>query len=241
MNHRHSSNRNLTLHTASTWNGYPVQTKCGPLIVNYLDRIRQVIKRAVNIHPRTCVFRCELKFPDNDYEPDTAAISRFIDSLKKQVVAHEARKLREGKRVHSSHLSYVWVKERDSSAHWHYHVALFVNCDAYFTLGTFKPIHGWNDSELSGAYSPDSDERNMSDRIRMAWASALDLHLQDTRGLVHFPKKPTYHLNVKDSNYDRQFDDVFHRLSYFAKANTKHFGDWSNNFGSSRVGEDQFD
>jgi hypothetical protein len=234
MNHRHSSNRNLTLHTESTWDGLPVQTKCGSLIVNYLDRIRLVIKRAVKNHPRTCVFRCELSFPDNDYEPDTAVISRFIDSLKAQIKAHESRKSREGRRIHFCHLRYVWVKERDSSRVWHYHVALFVNRDAYFTLGLLKSMRSLSVNDYSESSVNDTDSTNMSDRIRLAWASALDLRLSETRGLVHFPKNPTYCLDANDRDFDEQFDDVFHRLSYFAKVKTKHFGEWSKNFGSSR-------
>ncbi len=234
MNTRHPSNSNLFLHLGTFWQGLPVQRKCGLLIINYLDRIRQVIQHAVAVHPRTCVFRCELNFPADGYEPDTAVISRFIGSLKAQIKAHEVRKLREGKRVHLCHLHYVWVKERNTSDVWHYHVALFVNRDAYFTLGVFKPIHEVLGNELSCICSPESDERNMSDRIRMAWASALDLRLGETSGLVHFPKNPTYSLDTNDQDFDDQFDAVFYRLSYFAKKDTKHFGNNSNNFGSSR-------
>lgn len=234
MSHRHSSNRNLTLYSEATWQGHPVQTKCGTLISDYLDRIHQVIQRAVTEHPRTCVFRCELSFPDNDYEPDTAVISRFIDSLKAQIKAHESRKSREGRRIHFCHLRYVWVKERDSSRVWHYHVALFVNRDAYFTLGLLKSMRSLSVNDYSESSVNDTDSTNMSDRIRLAWASALDLRLSETRGLVHFPKNPTYCLDANDRDFDDQFDDVFHRLSYFAKVNTKHFGEWSKNFGSSR-------
>lgn len=234
MSHRHSSNRNLTLYSGATWQGHPVQTKCGSLISHYLERILNVIQCAVDEHPRTWVIRCELSFPDNGYEPDTAVISRFIDSLKAQIKAHEARKRREGKRIHYCHLRYVWVKERASSHVWHYHVALFVNRDAYFTLGLFKSMRDVNSHERSQSSINDSDTTNMSDRIRTAWASALDLRLDATRGLVHFPKNPTYCLDANDRDFDDQFDDVFHRLSYFAKSDTKHFGNGSNNFGSSR-------
>jgi hypothetical protein len=228
MNHRHPSNPNLCLYSESTWEGIPVQTQRGPLIINYLDNIRRVIHHAATEHPRTCVFRCELNFPNNGYESDTTVISRFIQSLKAQIKAQEVRKLREGKRAHHCHLRYVWVKERDGSHIWHYHVALFVNRDAYFTLGTFKPM---SQAMVNASLL---DNTNMSDRIRMAWASALGLNLENTSGLVHFPKHPVYDLDANDPNFYNQFNEVFHRLSYFAKSETKHFGQWSKNFGSSR-------
>lgn len=234
MSTRHPSNPNLRLHLEEVWQGFPVQIQRGSLVVNYLDSINQVIQRAVTEHPRTCVFRCDLNFPAEGYEPDTAVISRFTDSLKAQIKAHEARKLKVGKRVHPCHLRYVWVKERNSSQIWHYHVALFVNRDAYFTLGMFKSMRHGIGNESSEPCTSDTDNTNMSDRIRMAWASALNLNLEDTSGLVHFPKNPTYDLDVNDPEFNIQYADVFYRLSYFAKVETKRFGNGSNSFGCSR-------
>ena len=226
---RHTSNKNLTLLSTRLWRDLRVQSESEDLIVNYLDRIFDVLNNAINEHPRTFVIRCELNFPSDYYEPDTAVISRFTDSLKAQIKAHEDRKRREGKRVHDCHLRYIWVKERASSHVWHYHVALFVNRDAYFTLGLFKSGNQLSESSIS-----ESDNTNMSDRIRMAWASALDLRLDETRGLVHFPKNPTYSLDVNDESFDDEFEEVFYRLSYFAKQRTKHYGNRTRNFDCSR-------
>lgn len=98
---RHTSNKNLTLLSTRLWKDLRVQSESEDLIVNYLERILDVLNNAINEHPRTFVIRCELNFPSDDYEPDTAVISRFTDSLKAQMKAHANRKRREGKRVHT--------------------------------------------------------------------------------------------------------------------------------------------
>lgn len=233
MNHRHPLNQNLFLHAEPTWQGFHVYDQRGPLIQNYLERIQQVIQNAVQEYPRTWVVRCDLHFLTNGLEPDTAVISRFIESLKSQLAAHEHRKARDGKRVHPCRLRSIWVKEQGESRHPHYHVALFFNRDTYFTLGTFRKP-GFNlDPDVPWCI-PDPDDRNMSDRIRTAWGSALDLGLEWATGLVHFPDNPTYDLDANDPAFPNQVADLFKRLSYFAKADTKIFGSGDNHFGCSR-------
>ena len=226
--HHPIRNTNLSLHHAGDWQGIPVQPQRGPLVTNYLERIHFVIANAVADHTRTCVFRCDLKFPAHGFEPDTAVISRFVDSLKAQLNANAQRKERQGKRQHLCQLRYIWVKERDSSHLWHYHVALFVNRDSYFTLGACRPV-----ANNTGRDAPFM-QMNMVDRIRAAWASAMGINVQQIGGLVHLPNNPIYHLDGNDTAFDSQYAELFHRLSYFAKLDTKHYGDGTNNFGCSR-------
>ena len=66
--------------------------------------------------------------------------------------------------------------------------------------------------------------------ISSAWASALgmDKHLAD--GLVSIPKDP-----IRRIERGERYDDLFRRLSYFAKLSSKLFGKASHNFGSSRT------
>lgn len=80
----------------------------------------------------------------------------------------------------------------------------------------------------------DKTEGNMAARIKKAWASALGYHILDISGLVHFPVNPTYHLNQNSTSFSLELDELFYRVSYFAKAKSKNFGDYSNAFGSSR-------
>jgi len=235
---RHHLNKNLLVTSASTWQGLPVLQQAGMLVMNYLKGIHQVMQKAITAHPRTCAFRCDLRFPANGYEPDTAVISRFIESLKAQMKADELRKLRENRRIHENQLRYIWVKEQDRANNWHYHVCLFVNRDVYFTLGLFHSPLVVDDGSWDNCFPKTqeaAERKNMVDRIRWAWASALGMSIKDTIGLVHFPENATYHLNANSTDFYISYQTLFTRLSYFAKADTKHYGDGTNWFGASRI------
>ena len=108
----------------------------------------------------------------------------------------------------------------------------------YFTLGLFGAVpvvdDGNWDSPLPQTLEA-VERKNMAERIRNAWASALGMRVENTIGLVHFPENATYHLNVNSTDFDMSYQALFNRLSYFAKVDTKHYGDGTNNFGSSRL------
>ncbi len=235
---RHPHNKNLVLSSEPTWQGLPILDHRGLVIYNYLRSINQVMDKALAAHPRICAFRCDLRFPVYGYEPDTAVITRFIESLKAQMKADELRKLRENKRIHANQLRYIWVKEQDSANNWHYHVCLIVNRDVYFTLGGFS-VTSSVDNENWDSPVPQTSEaverKNMVDRIRWAWASALGMSIENTIGLVHFPENATYHINANSTDFYTSYQELFKRLSYFAKVDTKHYGDGTNNFGCSRL------
>lgn len=224
MRNTHSQNHNLTLHTDAQWQGNPLLPRSTPYIGEYLENITSVIEDAVNEHPRTIAIRCDLRFPGN-YNPDiiSNAVSRFTASLKAQLDASDNAKRRSGMRVHPCTLRYIWVREWSTARLWHYHVVLFFNKDRFFTLGRFK-------NDLN-----DMDENtNLSDRIQKAWASALRIPVDEIKGLVHFPENPLYILDRGSPDFQRQYTSLFERLSYFAKDDTKHYGDGKNNFGCSR-------
>ena len=146
-----------------------------------------------------------------------------MEALNSRLEAEELRKRREGKRVYPCRLRYIWVKEKNYSDNWHYHVCILLNRDAYFTLGKFK-----HDKENRDVRS------NMADRINDAWASALKILPEISRGLVHFSHNPIYYIDCNTPEAFQQYSDLFYRLSYFAKVETKHYGDHSKNFGCSR-------
>jgi hypothetical protein len=56
----------------------------------------------------------------------------------------------------------------------------------------------------------------------------MEEHLVD--GLVSIPRSPIYRISRGE-----RYDDLFYRLSYFAKLASKRFGLASHNFGSSRT------
>lgn len=223
MYERHSHNSNLfLLSDINHWDGFLVQAQCGPLIVSYLERIAETLNSAISEYPRVCAIRFDLRFPLGYCYQDTSVISRFIESLKAKLESEELHKKREGKRVYPCRLRYTWVKEQNESVHWHYHVCIFLNRDAYFTLGNFRHE---SDNVARG---------NMASRINDAWASALRIPSETGKGLVHFPRCSVYHINQHGQDGEKQYESLFYRLSYFAKANTKYYGDNSNSFGCSR-------
>lgn len=228
MNIRHSKNTNLTLIQNPIWNGLPVQSRQGFLIEEYLIRIHQVLDHALAEHRRTCVFRVDLKFPVQGYEPDSGAITRFIDSLKAQIHSDTHRKKRDMSRVYPCTLRYIWVREQDTSSHWHYHVAIFLNNDRFNSWGRFRSPEQYTDH---GGFA--DGKPNMADRMRKAWASALGIRLEESIGLVHFAGSP-YCINVSADDYHDRYNDLFYWLSYFAKAHTKHYGTRQRHFGCSQ-------
>lgn len=223
MNTRHATNKNLTLLNESHFNGCSVYAS-GQLIQDYLWRIDEVINKALNEHPRTLVIRFDLHLPaipnciDYPIEYGSNVITRFIESFKAQIKADILKKMREGKRVHPCSVRYVWVKERNNAAQAHYHVALMLNNDTYNRLGNYQ-----------------RPGNNNVTRIINAWASALRIESHVAQSLVHFPQStPVYYLDRNAQTFPQDYQAVFNRLSYFAKSETKHFGDHSNSFGCSR-------
>ncbi|MCG8391801.1 MAG: inovirus Gp2 family protein [Pseudomonadales bacterium] len=227
MKHRHPHNPNLTLIEGTEWNGLPLLPKHSPYIEPYLERTLETMKRAVDRYRRTTAIRFDLRIPADALEPDSNVISRFFESLQAKVNAHQLRKARQGQRVRSCELRYVWVREQNSSHHRHYHCCILLNGDAYRYLGAFSRNDDREEGKMVAA-------ENMAGRIRSAWCSALRLTWTDGQGLVHFPPKRIYHIDVNSTEVLGQYVDLFRRLSYFAKASTKCYGDGSNSFGCSR-------
>jgi hypothetical protein len=170
MNKRHSHNSNLHLHFDPIWNSYPVLTQKGPLIIEYLQRIDETLLRAVHDHRRTLLIRVDLRFPQYGDFGEGGFMTRFLESLRAQIEADQARKERNGIRVHPCRIRYVWAREQALSINPHFHVGILLNKDAYHCLGGFN-----------------ADEGNMAARITRALASALGISVQEAIGLAHFP------------------------------------------------------
>lgn len=217
---QHWQNGNLTLHYEPTYLGLPVLARQDqPLVVQYLDAILDTMEGALFHHRRVTVFLFELKMP-TIYPvglTDNSVITRFWKSLKAQIQANRSRARRELAEPHDTGVFYVWVREYNASEtapHWH--CALLVNQDAYFTMGWIQ-----------------SNQENMYHRIASAWASALGVHVSQIPGLVHLPENSTYHIDQNKSGDERR--KCFQRLSYYAKAPTKVFHDGIHAFGCSRT------
>lgn len=204
-------NSNLTIFHNQLFNGLPVYHK--PLVKEYLMSIQNFLEMSLYEYPRLYVFRFDLRYPNSYYCLDSSYdITKFIARLNSRLEADLKRKGKQNK----CHMRYVWAKEKENSDNFHYHFAISLNKDVYFTKGKF-----------------DSSEKNLSKMIQEAWESVIDNCIPGQSGLVHFCNNGDYWINDKDKN-GVKYKECFERLSYLAKIETKNFGTGQKNFGSSR-------
>ncbi|HCE3035701.1 TPA: inovirus Gp2 family protein [Vibrio parahaemolyticus] len=207
----------------STYQGLPTLGSSYDLNRYYLDTIRNPMDKAVDEYPRVFAVRFDLHQPeleafdclsrDEVFGNNALSIrrtylaTRFIQSFKAKLKAHERKARREGTRVYPCTVRFVWVRERDKSAHDHYHFVLLLNRDRFWRLG---------DSKRTGS---------LAWTITSAWASALNRDVETIRRLVHFPDNACYVLERKSEGFIEQYNDLFCRLSYFTKHATKYYGE----------------
>ncbi|TOC13202.1 hypothetical protein CGG85_04280 [Vibrio parahaemolyticus] len=205
----------------STYQGLPTLGSSYELNNDYLEVIRVPMDNAMDEYPRVFVVRFDLRQPQGAlldclsrdeilgnealgiHRTDLA--TRFVRSFKAKLKAHERRCHRKGARVYPCTVRFAWVRERDRSAHDHYHFVLFLNEDRFGRLGKTT-----NPGSLAWT-------------ITSAWASALNCDVSTIRRLVQFPDNACYLLDPKSKGFIKVFKDLFRRLSYFAKYDTKHY------------------
>ncbi|MEW6984323.1 inovirus Gp2 family protein [Colwelliaceae bacterium 6471] len=186
-----------------TFNGYPVQSNKGELFEDILLKNEYVLTQALSLYNRVVALRFDLRFPVG-YQGESEVISKFIDALRFRLKIDVAAKSQARNRNLSCELSYVWVKEKNRSMNWHYHVVIFLNHDIYSCLGNI-----------------DSSNTNMYSRILESWASAIGISTSAAIGLVHVPDNPRYKIDKKSPTFYTDIQVLLHRLSYFAKKATK--------------------
>jgi len=136
--YRHPDNPNLTLFYGSEWNNLPLLWRQSPFIEQYLQINHRVMRHAFSGARECLVILLELRFPYAYPYSERGVITHFFRSLKEQVRADlKARERRTGRKV-ACNLDYIWARERDESERSHFHVALFVDLKAYYTLGSFN-------------------------------------------------------------------------------------------------------
>lgn len=216
------NNKNLTIFDQPYYNGWqlvPGYTLC----TEYLESIEALLHRALAEHPRTLVARFDLHLPyivdcpDYPSETDTNVITRFFSSLESKLKWDFDKKIKAGRSAHPCIIRYIWAREINESLGHHYHVALLLNKDRYFGLGDYSTVG-----------------QNLAGKIFEAWASALKRTSFEVKNLVHFPvDSPCYRLNRNSQDYTFLCNEVFRRLSYLAKLETKQYGDKTKNFSCS--------
>lgn len=215
---RNPQNTNLNLYFEDSYQCFPVQTMHGPLIVEYLNLLYLTMQRALNEHPRVFAFRVDLRFPENldstPYLGSNIVIERFIESFKAKIRHNRNLAKQKYGRAHDTTVRYVWAREVGCCGRPHFHLVIFLNNDAFCSLGVFEP-----------------GRDNMFNRLQEAWASALGLFVRSVTGLVEIPSNPCYYLRRDDLASVPQF---FYRASYLCKAATKSYGNGCHGFGASR-------
>jgi len=186
---------------------------------NYLDRLLEVINRALMPVNRVLAVRLDLRFPQA-YWPREGEIlgndniKRFFRGLEQRLEYHRDRAPRLDKRRHPPYLQYVWAREWDQGeTKPHYHIVLFVNRAAYRRLGRFSPGH-----------------HNLMTAAVESWSAALGLDYP-VPGLVHVPENPCY---VIERDSRAGIDHLLTRASYLCKLESKRSGDGCHRFGYSR-------
>ena len=217
---RHLKNTNLRLHTSNHFEGLPTLEHKGPYISEYLTALRNTITRSLACHTRVYAFRVDLRLPADKSELrdeafTNAVIQRFIESFKAKIKHNRAIARLTNTATHGSQVRYVWARELGQHGMPHYHMAIFLNHDAYNSLGKFEV-----------------GRENNYNRLVEAWASALRLPVERVTGLVHIPDNASYRID----RFDRQSQEAFfRRVSYICKAATKAYGDGQHGFGYSRI------
>ena len=214
---RHHQDPNLLIYYGREYNGMPIIWQRGPYIYNYLQRIDETIREALNEHKTIMAVRVELRLPtqfDWMRHSGRPVFSRFIASLKAKIKARKDRTERSGSRFHATNVHYVWVREFGEEGKPHYHCVLFFNKQTFRNLGEYNP-----------------QSNSLFSMIDNAWHSALGL----ADGLVSFPSRKDSSSPIYWIRRGEDYSELFYRVSYFAKLATKRFGLNSHNFGTSRT------
>ncbi|WP_312595457.1 YagK/YfjJ domain-containing protein [Stutzerimonas nitrititolerans] len=131
-------------------------------------------------------------------------IKRFYASFKEKIKHDRKRARLTNSRAHDSDVLYAWARETAYKGQQHYHGIIFLNHDAYNSLGIF---------ELG--------RKNNYNRLIESWASALQIPVEKAVGLVHIPKNAAYRIDACDRESQKTF---FKGLVIFAKRQPSSMG-----------------
>lgn len=228
----HPEYPSLKLIYGNDWRGLPLLANQAPFGERYLEININVMKQAISRHRRTFVAMFILRFPYGYPLAPNGCISRFFKSLKAQIAADLNARQRETNRYLTCDLNYLWARELADADNCHFHVAIFLNHDAYHQVGRYSlpenPFHEFSFSPIRPR------ALSLFERISRAWAGAIGLREEQAIGLVEHLKNGEYRLDESHEEFAFQYFDLFRRLSYFAKIRTKDYGGGADCYGSSR-------
>lgn len=219
-------NTNLNLHHDKLYLGLPVQTSAGPLIKEWLERIRLSIMEQLAKHSRVLALRIDLRFPANYWGCEEGFLgNEFLQDFR----AYLRRELDRlpGNRNHD--LMVLFAREYDKHERKpHFHLLILLNGNAF--RGTGK----W-----------DLSCNNLYSRLYESWAYALGMRAPEIAGLIQFANGSA--LEGRGQDYirsgsmllqrgdEQMFRNLFWVSSYLAKVATKNFHDGCRPFVSPRL------
>lgn len=216
MNYEISNNHHI--YFDNEYDGLPVMGDRYPMIREYLEALRLVVRNSLEKYSRVFAFRFDLRLPiyleANPEEQCNSVVSRFIDSLKAKIRHNRRCVAKEGSFFHDTVIRYFWAREVGDGGRVHYHFAVLLNGYAFNWLGLYHGFRG-----------------NLANRICEAWASALGAEMDITKPLVNFPENPSYMLRRNEPASVARF---FYRASYLCKAQTKQYGHGHHGYGASK-------
>lgn len=221
MSVRFTENTNLTVYVNNDYKGLPLLPNCYPYAEEYLERCYRVMRHALSRYPAVTAIRFDLHYPSDMPLPSDAmsnhVMSCFTQKLRERIRAEQYKAHRDGKRVHWTELDYVWVREIGDSQRPHYHVMIFLNHQAFMSLG-----------------NPDFENENvtMAYRIRNAWAYALRIDYEKAKYLAHFTELSSHSIRLDNQ---RSIHEAFKALSYLCKHHSKQYGLPGHSIGSSQL------
>lgn len=209
----------LNLFTEGKYKGLPVYTHPDGLVLDYLERLHQVIHLTAEKYSKVFAAIVDLHFP-HYYSPiEQESLSNnylhvFIKRFRSRLQRYSDEKQSLGARVHDAGFKYAWAREYGpDSGKPHFHLLLLFNGHAFNGLGSF------------------SGGENLYTRIGESWAEALRIQLTEGVKFAHFSEDGQYRVHAKRQEY---LTDVFYRASYLTKVATKNFHDGFHAFGVSR-------
>lgn len=206
-----SKPKHLTIAQISNYNGLPVNRNY-PLVIDYLDKTKNVLDKAINQFPRTLTVLFELRFPaywrNCDVFADRAEniISQFFKLLGREIDKLINARKKKDVYVHPNAIRYIWAREQSESDYPHFHVAIFLNNQCFWRIG-----------------SHDANGKGIGTCICVAWSKAIGLDYNAPNSLVNFPDNGSKIVNSRSFNYSEDYKDLFYRLSYYSKQTTKIF------------------
>ncbi|MCC1497940.1 inovirus-type Gp2 protein [Alcanivorax sp. 1008] len=201
--------------TKPSHRGLHVKSDKGPLVVPYLDAQLRLYEYLLHQWYLVFAYRFDLHFPADSYGWGSDVITSFNASLHSKI-KHRANMFGCG------HMDigprFIWAKENKNSVNDHYHYCTLIDGNFISKSGTFN-AESWT----------------LKKSIVESWAKALGISVKEAEPLVQHGENGDYLVELESSDFLQQLTNLFYRTSYFAKLDTKRYGDGSRNHRCSCV------